>query len=77
MSRFKNACTASRGERVLRVVIALFVGAFALASVDTPLVAIIGAMTALYLLFLAVTGWCPGSAADPFAVDLVRPEDEQ
>lgn len=75
MSNFSKACTASPLNRVLRLFIALFVGAFALASLDTPLVAVIGGVASLYVLFLAITGWCPGTAVDPYAVDLTDPQE--
>lgn len=58
---FRSSCTASRGSRLLRGVIAVFVAAFALASLQTPIVAVFAGVTALYVAFLAVTGWCPGS----------------
>lgn len=75
MSRFAQACNASPANRVLRGFIALFIAAFALASLDTPLVAAFGAVAALYVGFLAVTGWCPGTVVyDPQAVDLTDSE---
>lgn len=60
---------------MIRFFIALFIGAFALASLDTPLIAIFGGVAALYVLFLAITGWCPGAMADPRAVDLTKSEE--
>lgn len=77
VSNFKSACTASWAGRGLRLLIALFIAAFALASIETPLVAILGGIASLYVLFLAITGWCPGSATDPLAIDLTSPEDGQ
>lgn len=59
--RFRRACTAGRGERVARGVIALVLAAVAAESLShSPLVAIAAGVAALAVLFLALTGYCFG-----------------
>lgn len=60
LSHFARSFNASPASRVLRGIIALFIGAFALASIDTPVIAVLSGVAALYVVFLAITGWCPG-----------------
>lgn len=81
MFKFRSACTAGPGSRILRGAVAMFIGAFAAASLDTPIVAVFAALAALFVLFMAITGWCPGtldpSAGDPLAVDLTKSGPDQ
>ena len=53
-------CTATRGERVVRGIAAVFVGAAAYSMLDNPWAAIPAGLAALFLAAVAVTGWCPG-----------------
>lgn len=48
-----------RGERGIRAVVAVFVGAFALNNLDNPWCAIPAGICAALLTIAAITGWCP------------------
>lgn len=54
-----RSCAVSRGERGIRAVIAVFVGAFALNQVDDPWFAIPAGLAAVLIAIGAITGWCP------------------
>ena len=56
-------CTATRGERIVRGIAAVFVSAAAFSMLDNPWAAIPAALAALFLAVVAVTGWCPGGVA--------------
>ncbi|MFJ6112548.1 hypothetical protein ACIQC8_00335 [Agrococcus sediminis] len=56
-----RACGAGRGERIAQALVGLLLAAFAVDSLDQPLLAgAVGAFAALVLVG-AVRGWCPGS----------------
>ena len=59
------SCAATRGERIVRGIAALFVAAVAVSMLDTPLVAIPAGICAALLAVAAVTGWCPGALPAP------------
>jgi hypothetical protein len=59
------SCAATRGERIVRGIAALFVAAVAVSMLDTPLVAIPAGICAALLAVAAVTGWCPGAPLAP------------
>lgn len=52
-------CAISPGERILRAGIALFVIAFVLSTLDNLWYAIPASICAAFLVFGAITGWCP------------------
>ncbi|WP_400994407.1 DUF2892 domain-containing protein [Agromyces sp. GXQ0307] len=54
-----RACAVSRGERVLRGVIAVFLAAFAASNLENLWCAIPAGICATFLAIGAITGWCP------------------
>ncbi|MGR0220683.1 YgaP family membrane protein [Agromyces sp. ZXT2-6] len=56
-----RSCAVGRGERGIRAVIAVFLGAFALNNLDTPVFAILAGGSAAIVAIGAITGWCPTS----------------
>lgn len=54
-----RSCAVGRGERGIRAVIAVFVGAFALNHLDDPWFAVPAGVAAVLLAIGAITGWCP------------------
>ncbi|WP_438854182.1 YgaP family membrane protein [Agromyces sp. M3QZ16-3] len=54
-----RSCAVGRGERALRGVIAVFLGAFALSNLDNPWCAIPAGICSTFLAIGAITGWCP------------------
>ncbi|MGR2753381.1 YgaP family membrane protein [Agromyces arachidis] len=54
-----RSCAVSRGERGIRAVIAVFLGAFALGNLDNLWCAIPAGICAAFLAIGAITGWCP------------------
>lgn len=59
--RWTRVCAVTPGERVLRGVGSVFVGAFALSMADNLWCAIPAGVCAVLLLVGAITGWCPTS----------------
>ncbi|WP_430645295.1 YgaP family membrane protein [Agromyces sp. GXS1127] len=64
-----RSCAVSRGERVLRGVIAVFLAAFALSNLDNLWCAIPAGVCATFLAIGAVTGWCPTDLFSRAAVE--------
>lgn len=66
-----RVCTITRGERVARWAAAVFVAAIAGSAATTGVwaLAIPALLGALLLAAVAITGWCPGSAATESADD--------
>jgi len=54
-----RSCAVSRGERVIRGTIAVFLAAFAASSLENLWCAIPAGICATFLAIGAVTGWCP------------------
>ena len=54
-----RSCATGRGERGIRAVVAVFLGAFALSTLDTPWCAIPAGICAVLAAIGALTGWCP------------------
>lgn len=54
-----RSCAVSRGERGSRAVIAVFLAAFALSSLENLWCAIPAGICAVLLMIGAITGWCP------------------
>jgi hypothetical protein len=54
-----SSCAVSRGERVLRGVIAVFLAAFAASNLENLWCAIPAGICAAFLAIGAITGWCP------------------
>ena len=55
----RRACAVTRGERGIRAVIAVFVGAFALNQLEQPWYAVPAGAAAVLVAIGAITGWCP------------------
>ncbi|WP_292811213.1 hypothetical protein AB2L57_04825 [Microbacterium sp. HA-8] len=58
-SRAAPRCAATRGERIGRGFASVFVGAFAVSTLDNPWCAVPAAICSVLLMVGAVTGWCP------------------
>lgn len=54
-----TSCAATRSDRIMRAVAAVFLGAFALTGLDNTWCAIPAAVCATFLMIGAITGWCP------------------
>lgn len=59
--RLTRLCAVTPGERIFRAFAAVFVGAFALSSLDNLWCAIPAGVCSGFLAFGAITGWCPTS----------------
>ncbi|GAA1055262.1 hypothetical protein GCM10017608_30990 [Agromyces luteolus] len=64
-----RSCAVSRGERVLRGVIAVLLAAFAASNLDNLWCAIPAGICSTFLAIGAVTGWCPTDLLSRSAVE--------
>lgn len=73
-------CTVTPGERIMRIAVAVFVGAFAVSMGANLWCAIPAGVCAVLLAIGAVTGWCPALPHRELAMapnDLGIPEARQ
>jgi hypothetical protein len=61
VGRLVRACGSGRGERAVQALVGALLAAYALDSLDQPLLAGAVGAFAVVLLVGAVRGWCPGS----------------
>lgn len=52
-------CAVTRAERVVRAVVSVIVGSFALSTLDNLWCAIPAGVCSILLMVGAITGWCP------------------
>ena len=57
--RTPRSCAASRTDRIVRGIAAVFIGAFAAGMAAQPWCAIPAGICSILLAISAITGWCP------------------